>query len=52
MLLFFPISLPSLFPAYASNIAIVVRNCNFDYELLESMDYINLPLYPNCLAHA
>ena len=51
MLLFFPISLPSLFPVYASNITIAIRNCNFDCELLESMDYINLLLYPKHLAH-
>lgn len=36
-LFFFPISIPSLCLVYASNVAVIIRNCNFDCELLESM---------------
>lgn len=49
---FFLTSIPSLCLTYAPNVAVVTWNGNFDCELLESMDCVNLLLSPNCLAHA
>ena len=43
----FPISISSLSLVYASNVAVVTRNCSCDCELFESMDCINLHLNPN-----